>query len=572
MGVLQPGDEIDIWVVDRALGQGGMGSVYRCHNREAKRILAAVKVLDASFVRQPSAKARFVREAEILFSLDHPGIVKVRNVRMDLAMPYLEMEFIDGVNLEVRAHEGTLSGAEALSLFVQVADALAYLHARGIRHRDVKPSNLVVQPNGVVKLVDFGIATEADGATITERGQTFGSVSYAPPEWLDPDRLDPVRWDIYSAGVVFHELLTGTQAFPMTGSGSMQQQVLRMMSAKQLHAPLDPGPRYPASLRALVRDMTHPLPEARLADADAVRARLAAVDLTDIEVGAAAAAVRRDTSAPTWVSDAAEAEHAPAGLTMVPGDDAPPPPAAPGRPAPAPPFGAPPTQPRVAPRIVATGAGLAALLLAGAWAWESSSPDARVAAVPEPAPVAAPVPAAPAPTEPPPVAPPEPTPAVAAEPPTTASTATAALAPVERPANTTKGATGRRTGPGAVVTSSAFARWLAAHPEWTPEGAREAGKADAGYLAGWSGADAPAGKGGEAVVDVTWAAASAYCAGRGGLLGVDAPPLTWTEPTQPWHEYRVADGRPVWRRSDGATSVAVDRDRSYPAIGFRCAH
>ena len=104
--VLNPGDEIDIWVVERALGQGGMGSVYRCHNREARRILAAIKVLDPSVSRVPSAKARFVREAEILFRLDHPGIVKVRNVRMEIDTPYLEMEFVDGVGLNERIGDG----------------------------------------------------------------------------------------------------------------------------------------------------------------------------------------------------------------------------------------------------------------------------------------------------------------------------------------------------------------------------------------------------------------------------------------------------------------------------------
>ena len=229
-----------------------MGSVYRCHNREAKRILAAVKVLDARFGRQDIAKARFIREAEILFSLDHPHIVKVRNVRMDLELPYLEMEFIDGVNLETRMHEGPMSPAVALPLFRQVADALRYLHVRGIRHRDIKPSNLVVQPGGSIKLVDFGIATEADGATITQQGQTFGSASYAPPEWLDPAELDPVRWDIYAAGVVFWEVLTGVQAFPLTGAGNMHQQVFRLLTAKQNHPPLDPGPKAPRALRALI--------------------------------------------------------------------------------------------------------------------------------------------------------------------------------------------------------------------------------------------------------------------------------------------------------------------------------
>ncbi|MES2640431.1 MAG: serine/threonine-protein kinase [Myxococcota bacterium] len=706
MGVLQPGDEIDIWVVDRALGQGGMGSVYRCHNREAKRILAAVKVLDAAFVRLPSAKARFVREAEILFSLDHPGIVKVRNVRMDVAMPYLEMEFIDGVNLETRAREGALSAAEAVPLFVQVADALAYLHGRGIRHRDVKPSNLVIQANGVVKLVDFGIATEADGATITERGQTFGSVSYVPPEWLDPERIDPVQWDIYSAGVVFYELLTGRQAFPMTAAGSVQQQVVRLMSVKQHHPPLDPGPQHPARLRALVRDMTHAFPEARIADAEQVRRRLAAIDFAEIDLTAVAASM--DASAPTWFSDAADGDRAVAGVTMVPGNDAPRPLGAPSpevqRAAPVPPPAAPaPLRPSTAPRIAVATLGLAALVAAGSWAYARVSvPPTRqvrvdITGLADDAPVAVTLAGFPpaevigrhlvfeaVPTGPQPLraaigeectpggdapawcghhaatldvvgaheplihalalAPPPPRVVTLVVPGipegaapvarvdggeavvgTSAGLLLAAVtpgrhrltvaigsctdadlgcatdgvatpctpgcsswsgelvvpagegdhraeiavpAPIEAP--TTRGASARRSG--GIVTVSAFARWLSTHPEWTGDSARAAGKADAGYLSGWSGAEAPAGKGARAVVDMSWAAASAYCAGRGGLLAVDAPPLTWTDSaTQPWHEYRASDGRPAWRRDDGAASTAVEPHQSSGAIGFRCA-
>ena len=104
--MLQQGDEIDIWVVEHPLGQGGMGSVYRCHNRSAKRILAAIKTLDPRLNRVASAKARFVREAEILFALEHPNIVKVRNVRMDAELPYIEMEFVSGHSLEAQIRQG----------------------------------------------------------------------------------------------------------------------------------------------------------------------------------------------------------------------------------------------------------------------------------------------------------------------------------------------------------------------------------------------------------------------------------------------------------------------------------
>lgn len=130
----------------------------------------------------------------------------------------------------------------------------------------------------------------------------------------------------------------------------------------------------------------------------------------------------------------------------------------------------------------------------------------------------------------------------------------------------------RPRGPAGIVTTIAFARWLGTHPEWAPEAARAAEKADAAYLSGWEGTTPPAGKSGAAVVSVSWAAASAYCAGRGGLPGLEDGALTWTEsPSQPWHEYRSAAGRPAWRRSDGATSVAVKASESGTFIGFRCA-
>ncbi len=313
--MLKPGDEIDIWVVEKALGQGGMGSVYRCHNRNAKRILAAVKVLDPTLNRIASAQARFIREAEILFALDHPNIVKVRNVRMDAELPYLEMEFVSGQNLEDRIVQGPMSLEAAVSLLKQAADALVYMHDSGIRHRDIKPSNMIVQDDDALKLVDFGIATEQDGKTITESGQNFGSVSYAPPEWIEPDSLDPVKWDIYSLGVVFFEVLTGRFGFPVSGIGTSRQKALQVMVAKQNHAPLDPGPSLPVGLRALTRAMTRARPEDRLASAAEVLAALEALDLEHIdpEHSFGDEPVERPT-APTWYPGMMENS----GETMVP--------------------------------------------------------------------------------------------------------------------------------------------------------------------------------------------------------------------------------------------------------------
>lgn len=262
--MLEAGDQIDIWVVERALGSGGMGSVYRCHNRTAVRILAAVKVLEGNLRKYKEAEARFIREAEILFQLDHPNIVKVRNIRTDMDPPYLEMEFVEGDSLEARLRRGAINYELAVRFIEQMTGAVAYLHSRGVRHRDIKPANLLVKKDGNIKLVDFGLAMEADTERITQQGMTFGTVSYAPPEWISPDTLDPSQWDIYALGVVCYEMLTGDLAFPVSGQGSARQQAMQVIVGKQGHAPMDPGEEFHNDVRQLVMDMSHSDPKKRI--------------------------------------------------------------------------------------------------------------------------------------------------------------------------------------------------------------------------------------------------------------------------------------------------------------------
>jgi hypothetical protein len=281
---MEAGDRIDGWVVEARLGSGGMGSVYRCRNASTERIVAALKVLDRSLRSNPDASTRFVREAEILAGLDHPNIVRVRNVRVDADPPYLEMEFVEGEALDAVIRRGPAGYTRARHLLLQLADAVAYLHARGVRHRDLKPANVLVDPSDRVRLVDFGLATETTLERITEEGLNFGTVSYAPPEWMDPERLDPVQWDLYALGVVFHELLTGSIAYPMSGEGAVKKQLLQVMMNKQVAPPLDPGPAFPDPVRRLVSDLTRIDPAERPQTATDVCARLRA--LPDVAPGA----------------------------------------------------------------------------------------------------------------------------------------------------------------------------------------------------------------------------------------------------------------------------------------------
>jgi serine/threonine protein kinase len=251
--VHEVGDVIDIWVIDKALGSGGMGSVYRCHNRSAHRILAAIKVLDIP--KNETVQARFVREAEILFSLNHPNIVKVRNIRPDTTPPYIEMEFIEGHSLSHLIQSSQLTIDKAIKTLHDLASAIQFLHASGVRHRDIKPGNVLVQDDGTAKLVDFGLAMETNKERITQSNITFGTLTYAPPEWIDPERLNPALWDIYSFGVLAYELLTGVGAFPSTG-GSAKQSAVQTMMAKQDHPPLDVGTMYSKAMRTWVKRLT----------------------------------------------------------------------------------------------------------------------------------------------------------------------------------------------------------------------------------------------------------------------------------------------------------------------------
>lgn len=603
--MLEQGDLIDIWVVERKAGSGGMGSVYRCHNQRATRILAAIKVLETGLRREGSdAEARFIREAEILFALDHPNIVKVRNVRIDHDPPYIEMEFVQGQSLEALLRYGAMEPAQAMDLMGQLAGALRYLHAQGIRHRDVKPANVLVQGNGVAKLVDFGLAIETQGTRLTQAGMTFGTVSYAPPEWIKPDSLDPVLWDIYALGVMYWEMLTGQVAFPVSGKGSARQQAMAVIVAKQAHDPLDPGEGFTSELRALIRSMTEPEPSARPASMAEVAQRLstAGVEVDSPQAGNTLVALpslepfrtgKHGQGSDTWMME--ELDEA---TQETPRRGAATPKLHPRRSSDEPtvelrglPESLPEAPPARSPWLERLGLaavllvlGMVALVVCGGVAakalWPADEPvDEPVVALPTPPepvnvsstievvtqPDPAPSEATPTttPTTTPPVQHPTPAetqPAPAPEPPE-------GTADEEPPAPTTSA-----SATGQPITRAQFATWLADHPEWQPQEAVAAGRADAAYLSDWSEGQPPAGTEGQFMVNVSWYAAAAYCAGRGGLASLDAQPHTWAEGAEgPPLEHRQLEGGAAFRAGDGTSSDKVKGRSSNAFTGFRCA-
>src|SRR5579864_8731773 len=214
---LSSGTTLGHYEILAPIGAGGMGEVYRARDTKLKRDVA-IKVLPEAFARDPERMARFQREAEVLASLNHPNIAQIYGVE-DRA---LVMELVEGAS-----PKGPMPFEEGWQICSQIADALEYAHDKGIVHRDLKPSNVKVTPEGVVKLLDFGLAkafraevvAPADGDNsptltlgATQMGVILGTAAYMAPEQAKGKAVDK-RADIWGFGVLLYELLTGERLF-----------------------------------------------------------------------------------------------------------------------------------------------------------------------------------------------------------------------------------------------------------------------------------------------------------------------------------------------------------------------
>src|SRR5262245_4999014 len=210
------GQQIGPFEIDKELGSGAMGTVYkaRFQRSENKIEWVALKVVALGLVGNESAMARFEREANILKQLRHPHIVRLIAHGKIKKNPYIAMEFIDGEALDrVLARRGKLSWEEVLTYGKQLCEALQYAHDKGIMHRDLKPSNLMITQEGTLKLTDFGIAKDTDVTALTGANSTIGTAAYMSPEQCKGERTLTNKSDLYSLGICFFELLTGRKAF-----------------------------------------------------------------------------------------------------------------------------------------------------------------------------------------------------------------------------------------------------------------------------------------------------------------------------------------------------------------------
>jgi serine/threonine protein kinase/tetratricopeptide (TPR) repeat protein len=215
---LPPGTPLGPYVVQSRIGAGGMGEVYRARDSRLGRMVA-IKVMRYGLSADEPSRKRFVREARAIAALNHPGIAALYDAGEAGDGLYLAMEYLEGPTLQQEIGHGPISSSTLKEYSLQIAAALEHAHARGIIHRDIKPANIIVTRNGVLKLLDFGLArntapTEETPSMVTGAGAIVGTLQYCAPEVL-AGRPATIRSDIYSLGVAMYEMACG--CVPLAG-------------------------------------------------------------------------------------------------------------------------------------------------------------------------------------------------------------------------------------------------------------------------------------------------------------------------------------------------------------------
>ncbi len=206
-------------IIDK-LGEGGMGVVYKAEDTKLKRDVA-IKFLPNSISKSKEDKIRFENEAQAAASLNHPNIATIHSIEENENQIFIVMEFINGPELKDKIGEVSKSLDKSLNIIEQIANGLAAAHQKGIIHRDIKSSNIMLTQSDQVKIMDFGLAKVKGGTQITKVGTTIGTAAYMSPEQAQGVKVDN-RADIWAMGVIFYELLTGQQPF----KGEFEQAVI----------------------------------------------------------------------------------------------------------------------------------------------------------------------------------------------------------------------------------------------------------------------------------------------------------------------------------------------------------
>jgi serine/threonine protein kinase/Tol biopolymer transport system component len=260
------GSTISRYRVLERLGGGGAGVVYKAEDVKLER-LVALKFLSSYRSGNEADQRRFLREARATSALEHPNICTVYEIdETEDGRLFIAMSFCEGETLKRKIERGPLNLAEAVRIASQIAAGLAAAHARGVVHRDVKPANVIVAPDGRVKVVDFGIAKLADQSRLTRDGTAVGTAGYMAPEQIRGEAIDP-RTDVWALGVVLYEMITGRTPFP----GENDHERIRGILSRDPAPMASVRPGVPAQLERIVATALAKRPGDRFADMEAMR-------------------------------------------------------------------------------------------------------------------------------------------------------------------------------------------------------------------------------------------------------------------------------------------------------------
>ena len=255
---LESGAKLGSYTIRELLGSGGMGEVYRARDSRLKRDVA-IKVIPEKLADNPEALARFEREAQSVAALSHPNILAIHDFDREDGVSFAVMELLEGETLRDRMNRSQLSSTKALEIALQICGGLVAAHARGIVHRDLKPENVFLTTDGLVKILDFGLAklmpvsfsheseTAAPTLGLSQPGAVMGTLGYMSPEQLRAQAVDQ-RTDIFSLGVILYEMVTGKQPFHGGSSADVMGAILR----EEPQALSDAGSLIPPAIERVV--------------------------------------------------------------------------------------------------------------------------------------------------------------------------------------------------------------------------------------------------------------------------------------------------------------------------------